>query len=178
VKSRILEEHRNLAANNYNLVIGLRDAPKNRMDIPRLRAGLPVGVPPAPPSVLFLLAVMEIEAWFLAEHTHFPKIDQNLSAALVHEKLGFDPSVEDMRLRDRPAQDLNEVYQLVSERYQKGRAAQRTILLLDYARIVCEMGENEPDIKQLVETITAFLSPDETRLPEPTSPTDTTTPGQ
>ena len=160
VKSRILEEFTHLAEHDYKFVIGLRDAPKNRADIPRLREGLAINLPAAPPPVHFVLAVMEIEAWFLAEHTHLPKIHDKLTCAFIHTELGFDPSADDMRNRDRPAQDLNAAYKLVGARYQKGRAAERTIYLLDCSRIVFEMVEGEPDIKRFVETISAFLEPE------------------
>src|SRR5207244_3102682 len=144
VKSRILEEYSNLAKSGYKALVGLRDAPKLRADIPHLQRGLPKGVPMDPVPVVFVLAIMEIEAWFLAEHTHFPKIDKKLTSALIQAELGFDPSTDDMRLRDWPAQDLNAAYQLVGERYQKGRAAQRTVYLLDCARIAMEMTAADP----------------------------------
>jgi hypothetical protein len=62
-----------------------------------------------------------------------------------------------MQLRDHPARDLNNAYQLVGERYQKGRAAERTIYLLDPARVVLEMPEGDADLKLLIDTITCFL---------------------
>lgn len=157
VKSRILEEYQNLARYGYKALIGLRDAPKQRADIPRLQQGLPEGVPMAPVPVVFVLAIMEIEAWFLAEHTHFPRIHERLTSALIHAELGFDPSADDMRLRDRPAHDLNAAYQLVGERYQKGRAAQRTVYFLDCERIAFEMTAADPEIQRLIDNIEGFL---------------------
>ncbi len=163
VKSRILEEYHRLAEFGYKAIIGLRDAPKRRADIPRLQQGLPQGVPGSPVPVDFVLAIMEIEAWFLAEHTHFQKINETLTPALIQAELGFDPSADDMRLRDRPAQDLDAAYQLVGERYQKGRAAQRTVYLLDCARIAFEMIATDPEIQRIIDDLNCFLqvSPDE-----------------
>ena len=157
VKSRILEEYHRLAEYGYKTIIGLRDAPKKRADIPRLQRGLPDGVSMTPVPVVFVLAIMEIEAWFLAEHTHFPKIDERLTTAFIKAELGFDPSTENMSLGERPAQDLNAAYQLVGERYQKGRAAQRTVYFLDCARIVLEIIAGDPEIKRLIDTIDRFL---------------------
>lgn len=155
VKSRILEEYQHLADYGYKAIIGLRDAPKHRAHIPRLRQGLPVGIPPTPVPVDFVLAIMEIEAWFLAEYTHFQKINEGLTPALIKDKLSFDPSTDDMQLRDRPAQDLDAAYRLVGQRYQKGRAAQRTVYILDCARIAFEM--TDPDIRRLIDLIDHFL---------------------
>ena len=87
VKSRILEEYQNLVEYGYKTIVGLRDAPKQRADIPRLQQGLPKGVPILPVPVVFVLAIMQIEAWFLAEHTHFSRIDERLTTAQAHEIL-------------------------------------------------------------------------------------------
>lgn len=157
VKSRILEEYQRLADHGYKAIIGLRDAPRQRADIPRLRQGLQQGVPPAPVPVDFVLAIMEIEAWFLAEYTHFQRVNERLTPALIQVNLGFDPCNDNMQLRDRPAQDLNNAYQLVGERYQKGRAAQRTIYLLDCARVALEL--TDPDITRFIELLDRFLQP-------------------
>ncbi len=157
VKSRIREEYLNLAEYGYKAIIGLRDAPNDRADILGLQEGLPKGIPNEPVPVVFVLAIMEIEAWFLAEHTHRPRVDPRLTTTIVHSQLGFDPAADDMRLRDRPAHDLNETYQIVGERYQKGRAAQRTIYLLDCARIAFEMSATDPEIQRLIDTIGNWL---------------------
>jgi len=156
-----LEEYKNLAAFGYKTIMGLRDAPRNRADNSRLQTGLLQGIPTEPIPVLFILAIMEIEAWFLAEHKHFLKIDERLTPSRLNASLGFDPSIDDMRQRDRPAQDLDAAYQLVGARYKKGRAAQRTVFLLDCARIAYEMSTTEPEIRRLVEAIEGFLKPSE-----------------
>ncbi len=157
VKSRILEEYQNLVKYGYGAIVGLQDAPKRRLDIPKLQNGLLASVPIVPIPVQFVMAIMEIEAWFLAEYTHFSKIDKGLTAAAIQSALAFNPSSEDMRLRDHPADDLNACYQIVGERYQKGRAAQRTIYLLDPIRVVFELAKNDPEIQRLVGAIEANL---------------------
>jgi hypothetical protein len=177
VRSRIGEEYKNLTKHKYDVIIGLRDAPKNRSEIPRLRAGLPVGLPTDPLSVVFVLAIMEIEAWFLAEHTHLPKIDPCLTPAHIKAKLGFDPSIDNMQLRDRPEQDLNKTYELAGKRYQKGRAAQQTIYLLDCNRIVLEMVDKDDDLRRLVETIAGLLLTDEATPAQSSPPTTQPPPG-
>lgn len=47
---------------------------------------------------------MEIEAWFLAETAHFPKIDPSITVEEIKKTLLFDPENDDMslRLRRRP----------------------------------------------------------------------------
>jgi len=157
VKSRILQEYDNLVQYDYKAIVGLRDAPRRRADIPRLRQGLPVGVPSFPVPVDFVLAIMEIEAWFLAEYTHFQRINDSLTPAAIHSRLGFDPSIDDMQLRDRPAEDLNAAYEIAGERYQKGRAAQRTVYVLDCAQIAIETATAVPELGRFINRIESFL---------------------
>jgi hypothetical protein len=159
VKSRILEEYDNLARAGYELIIGLRDVhPIARADIAKLRAGLPLYVKTKPIHVQFVLAVMEIEAWFLAEHTHFERIDTRLTVALIKSSLGFDPSCDDMELRDQPASDLDAVYRLVGRRYSKRRSVvQRTVDVLDFARLYLELPSRYAPLRQLATCLEGFL---------------------
>ena len=39
----------------------------------------------------FILAIMEIEGWFLAETTHYGRIDPAITVAAIKETLKFDP---------------------------------------------------------------------------------------
>jgi hypothetical protein len=157
VKSRLVEDYQNLVRKGYQALIALRDVPRDRAKLARFQAEWPRGIPTDPIAVVCVLAIMEIEAWFLAEHTHFRHINEKLTAELVLERLGFDTTGPNMRGRDRPAQDLDNAYQLVDERYQKGRAAQRTIHCLDFERLVCELAPEEPELQRLIDAIDAFL---------------------
>jgi hypothetical protein len=156
VKSRIIEEYDNLVRTGYSSIVGLRDAPKVRANIPRLRTELLKDVNQVPASVVFVLAIMEIESWFLSEHTHFERIHEGLTPVLIQQSLGFDPRNDDMRLRDRPASDLNEAYQLVGKHYHKGQGAQQTVFVLDCAPLA--YSTVDPDLQSLVSQIERGLT--------------------
>ena len=81
VKTRIMEEHENLTNGGYSKIIGIRDVRPDftHADIPRLEAGLAKHIKTSLIPVEFILAVMEIEAWFLAEVSHFAKIDPGIT---------------------------------------------------------------------------------------------------
>lgn len=161
VKSRIREEYDNLAQKGYQVIIGLRDVyPKvERAKIGELRMGLPRFVKTKPVPVVFVLGIMEIEAWFLAEHTHFELLDTRLTPALIKGQFGFDPSVEDMEMRDKPAEDMDMIYSLVGKRYQKDHTRlQRTVDLLDYARLYLDLSLRYTDLGVLVACIDKFLT--------------------
>lgn len=85
VKTRIREEHDNLTRKGYSRIIGLRDVrPKfTHGDIARLEATLPRYLKTSLAPVTFILAIMEIEAWFLAEGTHFPRIAPAITTAAI-----------------------------------------------------------------------------------------------
>jgi hypothetical protein len=159
VKSRIVEEYDNLVKAGYQKIVGVRDVrPRStRADIPKLERGLPRMVKTKPILVDFILAIMEIEAWFMAEHTHFVAIDTRLTAPFIQANLGFDPSVDDMQQRDQPADDLNSIYKLVGQAYQK-RRSDRTVNAMDFGRVYVDLPPRNPYLQKLVNAIDAFLS--------------------
>ncbi|MFH1449023.1 MAG: hypothetical protein ABIG09_01195, partial [bacterium] len=99
VKTRLLEEHQNLTRKGYSRLIGIRDVrPRfTHGDIPRLEASLPKYIKTSLAPVTFILSIMEIEAWFLAEATHYPKIDASITVAAIKTNLAFDPETDDMQ---------------------------------------------------------------------------------
>ena len=160
VKSDIVERYDGLEKNGYQAIIGIRDVyPENRDDIPKLRRGLAYRVRTDPIQVLFVLAVMEIEAWFIAEHTHFARVSDELTPERIQAGVGFDPSTDDIELRDHPAADLHHIYQLVGLAYRKSKQhAERTVDILDYARVYLELGQQIGDLKALIESVDRFLT--------------------
>jgi hypothetical protein len=99
---------------------------------------------------------MEIEAWFLAEYLHFPKIHPAISVEAIKTALGFDPTVDDLALRANPSADIELAYNIGGQRYQKPSSS--TIVNLDYAHIYTELAQKIPHMKKLVDGIDAFLS--------------------
>jgi hypothetical protein len=159
VKSRILEEHEKLSNTDYEKIIGIRDVrPKfTHAHIPRLRTGLATRIRPELIPVRFILAVMEIEAWFLAEATHYPKIDPAITVEAIRGTLGFDPENDDMEQRPEPAKDLNDCYAIGGKTYTK-RRARATVASLDYAQVYIKLRQKSQDLDQLIADIDAFLS--------------------
>jgi len=158
VKDRIREEHQNLTNKGYSRIIGIRDVrPKfTRMEIPRLEANLPKYVKTSLIPVQFILAIMEIEAWFLAEATHYSKIDPSITVAAIKSRLGFDPENDDMQQRDAPADDLNNCYAIGGKTYEKHKAKD-TVDALDFALIYMEICNKFDYLKRLITSIDDFL---------------------
>lgn len=161
VGSDVRDAYDGLVASDFSSIVAIRDVyPEFKfLEIEKLRAGLRYRTKTKPVEVAFILGVMEIEAWFIAEYSHFEKIDPSLTANLIKSKLGFDPRTEDIQQRLHPADDLNMCYRLVGQSYNKNAAVvQKTVSLLDYERIYCELPSRFPDLRVLIGTIDGFLS--------------------
>lgn len=160
VASDIRDNYQNLIQRGFTSIIGLRDVyPISRGDIPKLRRGLQSNFPVTPITVLLILGVMEVEAWFLAEHSHFERVHPNLTVQRINLELGFDPSCQDMQMRPQPASDLHNIYALEGRAYKKNRQqVQRVVNSLDYAMIYLSHPSKFLDVSQLMTAIDNFLT--------------------
>jgi hypothetical protein len=162
VKSDIRDNYDSLVSNGYDGIVGIRDVyPEvDYSQIPMLRAGLQFKMRTKPIKVLFALGVMETETWFIAEHTHFLRLDGKLTTSYIHSHLGFDPSHDDLERLPHPAGSLDAIYRLAGLSYDKNKVTvQRTVEILDYAYIYCSLVEKFVDLSALIEAIDAFLLP-------------------
>ena len=159
VKSRIQEEHENLTKAGYLRLVGVRDVRPafTHADIPKLEKTLPLYIKTKLIPVIFILAIMEIEAWFLAEGTHFPKIEPAITTATIQANLGFNPDKDNMELRLSPADDLNACYAIGGKAYEKHQA-DVTVNILDYAVIYTELRNKIKYLDKLISVIDEFLA--------------------
>ena len=161
VKSDIHDNYNSLVSSGYSAIIGIRDVfPEfTHAEINKLRLGLNYRLKTKPIRVVFALGVMEIETWFICEHTHFGRINSALTPASIKANLRFDPSVDDIQLRPNPSADLDAIYKLVGLRYKKDRCSiQLTVDRLDYGFLYFSVLDRLPDLKTLVESIDGFLT--------------------
>lgn len=159
--------------NEYSLIIGLRDlkgqkpdlSPTTLSDLPKMELAAKVIIRNCvlrhliPTSII--IVVYEIEAWFLAECTHYEKIDATLTNPLIVSTMGFNPCIDDMTLRPEPAQDLHTIYQLGTPRkaYQKtAPQISRTVNCLDYANLYLNVRNKIPKLNDLITKIDNFLT--------------------
>jgi hypothetical protein len=158
VKTRMINEYPNLVSAGYSRIVCIRDVyPKyNHADVATLEKFLPKHVKTKPIVVDFILSIMEIEAWFLAEHTHFSRIDPALTLSAIRAELRFDPQNDDMQLRPAPAEDLNNCYALAGKSYMKANA-KTTMDALDYVHIYAGLVDKFPYLKTFCAIIETFL---------------------
>ncbi len=100
VKSDVVDRYDGLVAAGFQTIVAIRDVYPDfdQRTMPSLRNGLRYMVKTKPVEVVFVLGVMEIETWFITEHTHFQKLHPALTPDLIKTQLGFDPRTDDIQL--------------------------------------------------------------------------------
>jgi hypothetical protein len=160
VLSDIRDHYANLVSQGFREIVGIRDVyPQPPADIPGIRRAFASLVPSGPVSPILVLTLMEIEAWFIAEHNHFPRLHTALSLPAVTAAIGYDPQTHDVQLIPHPADDLKKAYMLAGLGYNKSaRHVQRTVANLDYAHIYLHLPARLPGLKVLAECLDRFLT--------------------
>lgn len=160
VKSVVLDQRASLTKNGYSLILGLRDLyPRPLADLKKTKIDLKYGIPTNGVPTFILLAVAEIEAWFLQEFTHFQRIDVKLNPACFKNDFGFDPMDDCAEMIAAPAALLNEIYSSVGKAYKKKRSnVERTVRELDYERLYLDISKKLPHLGEFLEHIDGFFS--------------------
>jgi hypothetical protein len=160
VQSDIRDSCEGLARASYILILGLRDVyPKLALEIPLLERGMKYGIPTKFMPIKIILAVMEIEAWFLAEDTHFVRVHPALTHDVVVAGLAFDPCQVDVETRYHPSEDLDRAYAIAGLRYSKKRSiVQRTIDALDYAEMYFTLPGRVKNLKSFIDELDRFFT--------------------
>lgn len=160
VLSDIRDHYDSLSAQSFKYIIGLRDVkPQLYADIPTIRNYFDSYAPHNHIQPRLVLAIMEIESWFIAESSHFPRIDNRLTPDAVTTQLGYDPGVADLEQRPDPADDLRRVYHSVGRGYNKSRRhAERTVNALSYEAVYLSLRHRFPDLGRLISCLDAFFT--------------------
>lgn len=162
VASDVRDNYAGLVSSEFSGIIGLRDVAPDftREEVPRLLQRLHFGIKTKPIQVVFVLSVMEIEAWFLAEHTHLRRLCDTVDCTTISRHIGFDITSFDVDMRPRPSEDLSTIYKLMGLTYDKSRdVVQQTVNVLEYERVYLELPKRVPGLVPLIQAIDSFLSP-------------------
>ena len=124
VTSDMLENYDNMKKNDYSKILGLRDLyPQKREDKPKVLAAIQKIINQnnlSPQLCKVILAIMEVEAWFLADPDLFTQIDHRLTSQYILEKLQYDLRHDDPEIRyEHPAAAVGKIYELVGKQYRK-----------------------------------------------------------
>lgn len=164
VLTQIRERYGNLVGQGYTQILGLRDVyPLTHADIARLRVGLANGIPTGNVPVEIHLAVLETEAWFLDEWTHFERIDPSLTEA-NRKAGGFDLRSNPGEQWPHPARTLSSIYRLAKKTYltaggRRKRAyhIDRTISTLDPEELYVSVAARSASFGRFVSSLETAL---------------------
>ena len=161
VVSDMRDRYGTLTSSDYERIIGLRDVyPIAISDKSKLITGLRYSLPQGVIPIDIVLAVMEIESWFLAEYNHFIKIDTSLTPDKIQEYFGFNPKTDDMEARPKPSDDMKQIYNLVGKGYNKSEnQLNRLASNLDYEFLYIQLANSVPSLKEFVGYLDLFLIP-------------------
>lgn len=160
VKSDILETYDRLASQQYAKILGLRDVfPVSHQDVQRLKQELPKGLKQNPIPASIVLAIMEIEAWFLGENRHYLRIDHRLTQEFIQRERGIDITGNMLEELPHPASELNEIYKLIGRSYKKSKKRIDQITdNLDYENLYFSLPIRIKSLQEFVSHIDSFLS--------------------
>lgn len=162
VKSTILDQRDSLTSAEYSMILGLRDLyPSPIANLHNVRKRLRYGVPTGGVPTHILLAVSEIEAWFLQDHSHFKRIDSRLNPTDFEAQFGFNPFSQSAEDIHAPAALLHSIYGSVGKAYKKTRGhVQRTVDVIDYEHLYIACAEKLPHLVEFVTHLENYLVPD------------------
>jgi len=154
VKSQIKDRYELLKSDGYSLIVGLRDVyPFSHDEIPLLEKNLLVDLPTGSLPIHLHLAIMEIEAWFLEEITHFSRIDNKITTAELIAN-GFDHINVCACDLPHPAETLGKIYQRVGKGYSKNkRQLQRTIEAISYEELYVNTRQKAPSLDKFITSL-------------------------
>ncbi|MCK4799045.1 MAG: DUF4276 family protein [Spirochaetes bacterium] len=140
ILSQIIERSEKLInENQYSKIIGLRDFfPHKIIDKEKVFSSIKKLIQQTSFSeyIKIIFAIMEIEAWFLAEYTLFQRIDSVLTVQYIKEKLKIDLIKVNPENIKHPSGTINKIYQLINKKYKKREKQSYQICYkIDYAKL-------------------------------------------
>lgn len=157
VKSYLLEQRQSLINAGYKKLYGIRDVYPNfdRTEIHELDYKLLYRIPQNPIPTKFILPIMEIESWMIAEWTFFQKFNSSITLSSINAICGMDVSSGNTENIDEPANRLNDVLATVGGSYTKGCTA--IAELIDYDEVCLDVRTRVPSLEKLCTEIEMCL---------------------
>lgn len=163
VLSDINEQYSSLIQKGYTRIIGVRDLYPKQYDDKNIieqqiknyleRQGMH--------NVKIILAIMEIETWFIAEHTHYSRLHPQLTLEYISRNVqpnlnnisNFEQEIQE------PATMLHEIYSLVGYAYKKREnQVLRTVNNLSYEELYINTRLKVPSLNELISELDSFFT--------------------
>ena len=158
VQSDIRERLDSLREESFSLIIGIRDV-YPEIDIEKLKYYLYFNISPkSDVTVKIILAVNEIEAWFLAEETHYQKISDKISLETANNIAGIDVSKHNTEIIPHPSDTLKQIYIKGGTTYDKSKEkVQRTVEALNYENLYIKVRHRNNSLNELLTCLDGLI---------------------
>lgn len=160
IRSYIEDRRETLVKAGFSKIIGIRDVypSVSRDEIHTLKYGLNYKLSQKEIPILFILSIMEIEAWILAENNHYEVIDSNLTLEYIQNNFGFNPKNHNTELIDEPANMIKNIYKSVGKSYDKNKMdIDEVINSLDFCNLYYSVNNRISSLKELTDELEALL---------------------
>jgi hypothetical protein len=109
------------------------------------------------PTKIFL-AIREIEAWFLAEESHYQLVDPSLTIPVVNSIIGFDVTAISTETLPHPSFILKQIYKSVGLDYNKKKwETERTVYDLDYDNLYMVVRKRNDSLNELLTCLDGLI---------------------
>lgn len=154
VKTQILDQYEKLKGAGYSVIIGLRDIyPKSHNEIELVKSGTIRGLPNTNPPIEFHFSILEVEAWFIEEKSHFYRIDSRITPDLIIDN-GFDYNNITAADLTHPAETLKAIYRAAGTWYSKSKdKIERTVSALCFEEIYTNTRLRAPSLDRFIHSL-------------------------
>jgi hypothetical protein len=105
-------------------------------------------------------SLFHAETQFIADHSHFARIDPTLTPPHINRALGIDLVNQPVELIQEPAALLNSIYGLAGALYTKSAAdVRKTVQAINFSIILNELPARAPNFEPLKVALLHFFSP-------------------
>jgi len=164
VKSNIRDNYQNLQQADFIHIIGLQDLfnPQRRkkgFDDKKFQETINADIPQTIPAKIYF-AIQEIEAWFIAEETHYQKISSTLCIEKVNSIAGIDIQKDDTEKIPHPTVVLNEIYKAGGriKGYSKNEYAIKDIVSkLDFSNLYLKVRYRNNSLNELLTCLDGLI---------------------
>ena len=155
VLSAIEERANKLRNAGYDRILGLRDIhPRPSDELEEIYALTADRLVSMPLPCKLIIAVREIEAWFIADTEHFVRYNPLLTLAFIQQKIGADVVQQDVEQIPHPSELLKKIYNLVGGTYDKKlKEVHRLVDILNYEYLYLEAPDSVPALKKFVDEL-------------------------
>jgi hypothetical protein len=155
----MIDNYPSLSTAGYSIIVGVRDLyPLETSDLRRLDDGLRKILPKNGTECDIVIAVREVESWFIQEKSHYSAIDSNLTLDLIESKMGFKFDTDCAEDIDWPSDWLKKSYQIVGKSYTKKKThVDRTVDALDMCSVYFDLPSRLKSLSPLASRIEEFL---------------------